>query len=67
MEAKRIKDLKNGEYFTLKPIEEPKESQVWVKGDYERKEKKYSCTKWNDFCKEKFFKGVQVVYVDFEF
>lgn len=30
MEKKTIKDLKRGEYFTLNPIEEPQESQVWV-------------------------------------
>lgn len=49
MEAKKIKDLKKGEYFTLRPMEEAKESQVWIKGNYTRRKKGYSCTKWNDF------------------
>lgn len=67
MEAKKIKDLKNGEYFTLKAIEEPSEKQVWVKGDYERSEKKYSCTKFSDICHENFMKGDRIVFVGFTF
>jgi hypothetical protein len=45
---KTIKSLKQGEYFTLKQIEEPKESQVYVKGDYDRSMKMYSCYKFDD-------------------
>ena len=67
MKEKRIKDLKKGEYFTLKPIEYPKESIVWIRGDYERSEKKYSCSKFSDICHENFMKGDKLVYVDFEF
>lgn len=26
----KIRELKQGDYFTLKQIDEPKESQVWV-------------------------------------
>lgn len=39
MEKKTIKDLKRGEYFTLSSIEEPRESQVWVRGEYNLKQK----------------------------
>ena len=67
MEAKKIKDLKKGEYFTLKPMEEAKESQVYIRGDYERSSKRYSCIRFDDMCKERFFKGDKEVYVDFEF
>lgn len=67
MEAKRIKDLKKGEYFTLKAIEEPTEKLVWIRGEYERSEKKFSCTKWCDICHENFMKGERVVYVGFSF
>lgn len=67
MEAKKIKDLKKGDYFTLKPIEYPSEKLVWVRGDYERSEKKYSCTKFSDICHENFMKGDRIVYVGFEF
>lgn len=67
MEAKKIKDLKKGEYFTLKIIEYPTEKQVWVKGDYERSEKKYSCTKFSDISHENFMKGDRIVFVGFTF
>ena len=45
MEKKTIKDLKRGEYFTLNPIEEPQESQVWVRGEYIPEAKAYSTYK----------------------
>lgn len=67
MEAKKIKDLKKGEWFTLKPIEEPAGMQVYVRGNYERSGKKYSCYKWADVNTERFFKGDKVVYVGFTF
>ena len=62
-----LKELKKGEWFTLKPIEYPKESQVYVRGDYERTEKKYSVTKWSDICAERLLKGTTTVYTDFIF
>ena len=39
MEQKLLKDLKKGEFFTKMPIEEPKETQVLIRGDYDRGEK----------------------------
>lgn len=36
MDTKSISQLKKGDYFTLKSIEEPNESQVYVRGDYDR-------------------------------
>ena len=67
MEAKKVKDLKAGEYFTLNPVESPNESIVWIRGNYERSLKKYSATKWSDICHEHFFSGEKIVYVDFFF
>jgi hypothetical protein len=64
---KTIKELKQGEYFTLKEIEFPKESQVYVRGEYDRSSKTYSCTKWNDTCAERFFKGTKKVFTEFTF
>ena len=40
MEQKLLKDVKKGEFFTKKPIEEPKETQVFIRGDYDRGERK---------------------------
>lgn len=38
---KTIKQLKYGEYFTLKEIEFPKENQVWIRDEYDREERAY--------------------------
>lgn len=63
-----LKDIKKGTYFTLKPIEEPKDSQVYVKGDYDRSEKKFECQKFTDIWGNgRFIKGTTEVYIDFTF
>ncbi len=62
-----IKELKKGQWFTLKPIAEPKENQVYIRGDYDRGSKKYSCGRFDDCSFEKEFKGDKVVYTDFVF
>jgi hypothetical protein len=59
--------LKKGEYFTLKNIDEPKESQVWIRGEYDRSSNEYSCTKFSDMNSERFFKGDREVFVGFTF
>ena len=67
MIAKKLKDLKQGEWFTRKPIEEPKESQVFIRRDYIRSDKKYSCERFSDMNSEIFLKGSTIVYTDFIF
>lgn len=67
MEKKMLKELKNGEFFTIKPIEEPKESQVYIRGEYDRSEKKYECGKFSDISAFRMFKGDKEVYVGFTF
>lgn len=67
MEKKTLKETKKGELFTLKPIEEPKETQVYIKGDYDRSEKKYDCGKWSDISYSRLLKASTVVYVGFTF
>lgn len=62
-----IKELKKGEYFTIKPISEPKESQVWVKGEYDRTTKTYQCTRFDDICACRCFKSSKTIYTDFIF
>lgn len=62
-----VKQLKKGEWFTLKPIAEPKESQVFVRGDYDRTEKKYECGKFSDISYSRLLKGDTEVYTDFVF
>ncbi len=63
----KLKDLKKGEYFTLKPIEEPKENQVYIRGEYDRTEKKYECGKFSDISYTRYIDGDREVYTDFTF
>lgn len=65
--AKELKELKKGDWFTLKDIEYPKESQVYIRGEYDRSSKTYSCIKWNDMNEERFFKGTKKVFTEFTF
>ena len=65
--TKTVKDLKPGEWFTLKPIDEPKESQVYIRGEYDRTERKYDCGKFSDIGYSRMLKGSTPVYTDFTF
>ena len=67
MEQKLLKDLKKDEFFTKKPIEEPKETQVFIRGEYDRGERKYEISRFSDFCDTAFLKGTAKVYVGFTF
>ena len=67
MRAVKVRDLKLGEWFTVKPIDEPKETQVYVREGYDRTDKKYYCSKWCDIGSYRGFKGDKVVYTDFIF
>lgn len=67
MEKVMLKDLKKGEWFTLKPIEEPKDCQVFVKGDYIRSDRRYECMRWSDIGSFRYFPGTKEVYVGFTF
>ena len=62
-----VKQLKKGEWFTLKPISEPKESQVFIRRDYDRTEKKYECGRCDDISYSRLLKGDTEVYTDFVF
>lgn len=64
---KNLKDVKNGQFFTRKLIDAPKESQVWVRGPYDRSQKKYECTNWADTSRTIYLKGSTDVYTDFIF
>ena len=67
MEQKLLKDLKKGEFFTRKPIEEPKETQVFIKGKYSRRWGKYEAIHFSDvwFCG--LLDGETKVYTGFTF
>ena len=63
----KLKDLKKGEYFTIKPLENPKENQVYIRGEYDRSKKKYDCGKFSDISYSRMFDGNREVYTDFTF
>jgi hypothetical protein len=62
-----IKELKKGDYFTIKPIENPTEKQVYIRGEYDRSTKKYYCGRFDDISYEKLFSADKEVYTDFTF
>lgn len=67
MEKRKIREVKIGEYLTLKPEEFPKENIVWVRGEYNHSSKMYSLYKFSDVNHERFVKGDKECYVDFIF
>lgn len=62
-----IKELKKGDFFTLKEVEYPTDRQVYVRGEYDRTERAYYCHKWHDVNDGRFFKGTRKAYTDFVF
>ena len=62
-----IRELRKGEFFTLKPIEEPKDYQVYVRSSYDPSTKKYEAYRWSNLCYTRQFKPDTVVYTDFTF
>ena len=63
----KLKELKKGELFTIKPVEFPRESQIFVKDDYDRSERKYWAIKWSNVCDGKYIPGDREVYTEFVF
>ena len=62
-----IKDLKKGDFFTLKQLEYPTEKQVYIRGEYDRTEKKYECIRFDDISNTRYLSGSKEIYTDFIF
>ena len=62
-----VKELKKGDFFTKKPIETPKDRQVFIRGNYDRTQKKYECVRFDDINVCCYLKGGTEVYTDFTF
>lgn len=62
-----VKELKKGQFFTVKPIELPEENQVWIRVGYDRETKKYECVRFDDCCAFRYLAGGKQVYTDFVF
>lgn len=63
----KLKDLKKGDWFTLKNFSEPKDNQVWIKNEYNRSSKKYLCIRYSDISDSKEVSGDKEVYTNFTF
>lgn len=63
----KLKDLKKGDYFTKKDISEPTESQVFIRGEYCREDKKYVIYRFSDVNDFQLMKGDKEVFTDFVF
>lgn len=63
MEASKIQDVKHKDFFKRKKDA----AQVYIKGNYNRELKAYSCTDTEDMNKEIFIKKDKVVYTGFEY
>jgi len=67
MKQTELKNLKTGDYFTMRPVEEPKESQVWVRGEYDRSERAYWCYRFTDVNAGHYMKASRIVCTEFYF
>ena len=58
-----IRELKVGEFFKLKE----NSKRVYIRNEYDRSEKKYCCTAWDDISVCRMFDGSKKVFVGFTF
>lgn len=63
----KLRELKQGEFFTKKPIPYPTEAQVWIRGAYDRSQGKYECVRFDDANRFAYLKGDTEVYTDLVF
>ena len=63
----KLKDVKRGEFFTKKAVLHPSESQVWVRGDYDRSAKKFEIYRFDDVCRSALMSGDKEVFTEFIF
>lgn len=62
-----VKELKKGDFFTKKPVENPRENQVWIRGDYDRSARRYECQSFDDACRFCYLRGDREVFTEFVF
>lgn len=65
--AVRVRDLKRGDFFTVTPCAFPADNRVYIRGEYDKSERRYYCEKFADFCNGREFNGEKVVYTGFTF
>lgn len=62
-----IRELKPGDMFTLRPIECPKDTQVYIRREYDRECRKYRADRFDDISIDRLLKPSTPVYIDFDF
>ena len=62
-----IRELKKGDFFTFRPIEEPKARHVYVRSHYDRNSKLFAYYNFSGVNCEQFTNGNRIVYTDFIF
>lgn len=69
MKKVMVKDLKKGDFYTLKDYGDyPSENKVYIRDEYDRSEKKYMAVKFTDYLGSGVYhKGTKEVYTDFIF
>lgn len=64
----KIKNIKEGEFFTLKDYGEyPAENRVYIRGEYNRSLKKYEISKYTDMNDFRYVNGNKEVVTGFTF
>lgn len=63
----KVKQLKEGEFFTKKQIADPSDDQVWIRGNYIRTEKKYECINFDDANRYCYLPADKEVFTNFVF
>ena len=63
MEEKKISEVKKGEFLKRKADAQ----RVYIRGDYDRSSKSYSCIAYDDINQEIFIKANKKVFVGFTF
>lgn len=70
--ATEVGNLKEGTFFVTHRESITDDSvnnanAVWIRGEYDRTEKKYSCTNFNNINRERFLSPSKIVYFGFTF
>lgn len=66
----QLRNVALGDYFMLSApnhCEQADERKVYIRGEYDRTSKRYSVTKYTDYCAERFLRGDRLVWVGFCF
>lgn len=66
-QPRKLRDLKIGEFFTRKQIENPREEQVLIRCAFDPQTRKFPCQRYSDISDFVNLSGDTLVYTDFVF